>query len=112
MESTLAELVVDFCERHEFTRGTKTNNTKISKGTTSSNLGKSQQQRTTAPKVCTRMGSSVNSVKPMDIPLINSRLLRHALQKCGPAGNRKDTKATVMFLAEKLVKASMNDKYS
>ena len=44
MESTLAELVVDFCERHEFTRGTKTNNAKISKGTTSSDLGKSQQQ--------------------------------------------------------------------
>jgi hypothetical protein len=32
MESTLAELV-DFCERHEFTEGTKTNNAKNIKGT-------------------------------------------------------------------------------
>ncbi len=44
MESTLAELV-DFCKRHEFTKGNKTENSRNNKGTTSSDSDKKPSAR-------------------------------------------------------------------
>ena len=92
MESTLAELV-DFCERHEFTEGNKQRILRTIKEQLPVTRTKSQQQGTTISKAQTntRMESSVNSIKPMDIPLKNARSLKHALQNCGPAGNKKVT---------------------
>lgn len=112
-DSSLADLV-DFCERHEFIEANRNDNSK-SKGNNSGDLDKKPAARKNTSKVvnkgryCTlhkTHGHSTDECKVVKAQIEETR----AKWEKGQVNKKpfsKDTKATVMSLVEKSVKASM-----
>ena len=115
-ESTLADLV-DFCERHEFIEASRNNNAK-SKGNTSGDSDKKPAARNTNSKPWNKNGKYCalhqtygHSTDECKVVKAQIEETRSKWEQKGNNNNKKsfskDTKASVMSLVEKSVKASM-----